>query len=210
MKRNLYFCTLIGSLVVCAFGFAAAAAQTGDADYQKRLARDKAVPREKVEQAYAEADKIAADILKALEKDKSGFQIYRSTAEHLKFGVAPGSLGVTRYLMTWRRSNTELQIHVELTLSKTGLHDQFWKGLNGIQMGEFFKVEGIGDEAILVKNVTANLTMTNTDLHFIKGRAMVDVYLRNYRRSTKKNEKELMEIVRLVEPLIAARDNFDD
>jgi hypothetical protein len=36
------------------------------------------------------------------------------------------------------------------------------------------------------------------------------IYLRNGLRSTAKNEKELMEIVRIIEPLVVARASFDE
>ena len=51
---------------------------------------------------------------------------------------------------------------------------------------------------------------THLALHFIKGRATVIVSISNYKRKPEKLENELMEIVRLIEPLILARPNFDD
>lgn len=79
-------------------------------------------------------------------------------------------------------------------------------------MGEFFPAPEFGNEAILVKNVQFNQNNTQVSLHFVKERAKVAIYVRNNktRRKTAENEKELMEIARLIEPLIRARASFDD
>jgi hypothetical protein len=77
-------------------------------------------------------------------------------------------------------------------------------------MGDFIDAPGIGDEATLVKNVTANTRMTSVGIHFIKGRAQMHIYLSNGLRSTAKNEMELMEIVKIIEPLVVARTSFDE
>ena len=163
-----------------------------------------------VEKAFAEAKKIQEDIVTIMASKKPNYKLLSQDAYHLKWG-ADRRDGTTINDIVWKKGKYQkFRVVIHLKLHKNGLSEQFWKRLNLISMGDFFKVEGIGDEAILVKNVYANTSMTNVGLHFIKGRANVQTYLRNYTETTANNEKELRELVSLIEPLIVARDNFDD
>lgn len=184
-------------------------AQVSNDEYQKLLERDKSVPQEKINKAFAEAQKIQDDILDVIAKKKPEFILQRTFARHFRYDV-PGRRGETYNEVTWHNNKTRLSIDYSLGFSKEEILPIFHRGLESISMGDFFKVSDIGDEAILVKNVYANTKMTSVGLHFIKGRADVSIYLTNHKRKTEKNEKELMEIVRLIEPLIVARQNFDD
>ena len=99
---------------------------------------------------------------------------------------------------------------VRLGYDKKDIKQRLDRDMETLQIGDFIALPNIGDEAILVKNVTANKTMTEVGMHFLKGRAQVDIYFTNGFQTTAKNEKELMEFVKLIEPLIIATPNFDD
>lgn len=195
---------LVGSLLI----LSNSNAQVANED--RLVNPNKDTHQKRVEKAFAEAKKIQDDILEMMAKEKPKYKLINKRANHMKWGP-DGPNGITSNEMTWQNGKQqELFVVISLRLSREGLSEYFWKQLNFISMGDFFKVSEIGDEAILVKNVHANTTLTDVGLHFIKGRAMVNTYYRNRKQSTEKNEKELRELVGLIEPLIVARDNFDD
>lgn len=191
-------------------------AQTSDIERQKLMERDKNVPKEKVEKAFAEAKKIQDEILAVVAKEMPEFKLQRASAQHLKSGnsleynATPGRRGATYNEISWQNKETRVFLNFHLGFNKEDTSSRLHTSMSGISMGEFFDVPDIGDEATLVKNVTYNKKATSVSLHFVKGRAAVSIYLKNLRRKTAKNEKELMEIVRLIEPLIVAKPNFDD
>jgi hypothetical protein len=184
-------------------------AQSSNSEYRKLLERDKNVPKEQVEKAFAEAKKIQDDIIAAMSKHKSKFDLKRSYARHLIYDI-PGKLGSTSNEIVWQDGKTNLLLRFELGLNKEDTRMSYRRGLESIAMGDFIDAPGIGDEATLVKNVTANTRMTSVGIHFVKGRAQMHIYLSNGLRSTAKNEKELMEIVKIIEPLVVARASFDE
>jgi hypothetical protein len=184
-------------------------AQSSNSEYRKLLERDKNVPKEKVEKAFAEAKKIQDDIVAAMAKLEPKFALGRTYARQLIYDI-PGQRGSTSNEIIWQNDKTNLLLRFELGLNKEDTLRLFRRGLESIAMGDFIDVPGIGEEATLVKNVTANTKMTSVGIHFVKGRAQMHIYLRNGLRSTAKNEKELMEIVRIIEPLVVARASFDE
>lgn len=184
-------------------------AQVSDAEYVKLLERDKNVPQEKIDKAFVEAQKIQDDILATIVKNKKDFKLLRTSAIHLKYDN-PGQRGGTYNEVTWQKSRTRIFINFRLGFKAKEEVDSFRSGLEGISQGDFFEVPKIGDDAILVKNVLFNTRSTNVGLHFVKGRAKVSIYVTNFGKKTKENEKVLMEFVKLIEPLIIARSNFDD
>lgn len=190
-------------------GAAKGKAQATEVNSQELLERDRKVPSERVTKASSEAEKIQNDILAMITEQKEDFLLRRTDAGHLLYDI-PGRRGTTRNEMSWKKGETVLQIYFQLEFNKTDALASFRNGMDAISMGEFFDAPGIGDEARLVKNVEFNKRSTNVGLHFVKGRAKVSVSVTNHKRSTVKNERELMEIVRLIEPLIIARPNFDD
>ncbi len=184
-------------------------AQTSPEEHKKLVERDESISKDMVEKAYAEAKQISDSILAIIAQKKSNFRLHSKHASHLISGV-PGRPGETRNDFTWRSSDTQLRLNVNLGTRKDEQIPLFRRRLEYISMGEFFEIQNIGDEAVLVKNVQFNKKMTNVGLHFVKGRVQVETYLTNHQRSTEKNQKELMEFVRLIEPLIIARPNIDD
>lgn len=216
MKRIFLFGVIVGVVGLSLFGYSiwfsksdVSKAQVSDEEYTKLLERDKNVPQEKIDKAFAEAQKIQDDILAVIAKEKPKFILFRTFAGHLRSDV-PGRRGATYNEISWLNTKTKLSLNFSLGFSKEDILPIFRRGLSSISSGEFFEVSNIGDKAILVKNVYANTKSTTVGFHFVKGRAMVSLYLTNHKRKTEKNEKELMEIVRLIEPLIIARANFDD
>jgi hypothetical protein len=184
-------------------------AQTTETDEQQKLNRDKSIPKEKVEKAFEEAKEIKESIVAVIENKKPKFKLSASYADHLMYNL-PGERGITQNELTFLALNTNLFITVNLGLKKESALVSFKNGLKSITMANVYEISDIGDEASLVKFTTQNKINTQVGLHFIKGRAIVYLCLSNQKRTTKQNEKELMEIVSLVEPLIIARDNFDD
>jgi hypothetical protein len=185
-------------------------AQTTDEEYNKLLERDKNVPQEKVNKAFEEARKIKESLIKVIAEKKPKFMLVHDREKYIISHV-PGKKGLAGNELAWREGKkTEISYSLVLDFDKEEVKKSFDFGLNSISIGDFYKISGIGDEAILAKNVTANTKMTGVNMHFIKGRAEVHISLINHKRSTEKNEKELMEFVKLIEPLIIARDSFDD
>lgn len=176
---------------------------------QKRIDRDESIPKEKIKKAYAEAKKINDDISKVIAEKKPDFNVDNRYSSHL-ISISEGQLGETLDDISWFNRKTKIGMQIRLGFNNEEALTNFRRSMNSISMGEFFAVPNVGDEAVLVKNVNFNTKTTNVGLHFVKGRAQVDIYVANYKRKTEKNEKELMEILRLVEPLIVARPNFDD
>ena len=184
-------------------------AQTLNIERQKLIERDKNVPKEKIEKAYAEAKKIIDDISKVMAEKKPGIKLNNKYSGHL-ISTAEGQLGRTLDEISWLKGKTKISMQITLGFNSEEILGKFRRRMNGISMGEFFPVPNVGDKAVLVKNVQFNTKATDVGLHFVKGRAQVDIYVANYKRKTEKNEKELMEVLALIEPLIVARANFDD
>ena len=59
-----------------------------------------------------------------------------------------------------------------------------------------------------IASEAAALLNAKDSIHFVKNRAEVDIYLRNHSRKRETNETEIMEVVRLIEPLIVSRVSF--
>jgi hypothetical protein len=209
MKKTILLLIIIGFLSVEFDQITIINAQTTETDEQQKLDRDKSIPKEKVEKAFEEAKKIKESIVAVIEKKKPKFKLSASYADHLMYNL-PGERGITQNELTFLALNTNLFITVNLGLKKENALVSFHDGLKSITVANVYEISNIGDEASLVKFTTFNKINTQVSLRFIKGRARVSLYLSNQKRTTKQNEKELMEIVSLVEPLIIARDNFDD
>jgi hypothetical protein len=168
------------------------------------------VTDDQLERAYAEADSIHRKIRAAIRNKKRNYKLESERHSHLTSGFNVENKGKTNNQVSWLNRNTS----ITLTIKLGHYHDEtmYWYGfgLNGISMGEFFDVPGIGEKAVLVKNVRFNRKVTTAGIHFVKGRAWVSLYVNNWRRSTEKNEKELMELVRIIEPLVIARADIRD
>ncbi len=205
--------TLFALVALCYLGIGSASisiAQVPDEGRQNLLERDKNVPQEKVDMAFAEAQRIQEDIIEIMAKEKPKYKLKNKRASHL-ISMPPGERGSTVNEISWQNGKQKnLFLVINLRLAKKGMSEDFWRSLDFISMGDFIKVREVGDEAVLVKNVYANTALTDVGLHFIKGRAKVYTRYRNRKEKTDKNEKELRELVSLIEPLVVARDNFDD
>lgn len=152
-------------------------AQTSNTEHQQLLDRDRSVSDERVAKAYAEAQKIQDAILSAVKTSKPKFKIHRTSAAHLKYAHDPGRRGETRNEITWRTAKTQLSVTFRLGFSREEVSRDLRFGLERISMGEFFRADGFGDYAVLVKNVVSNREVTEVGLHFVKGRAHVSIYI---------------------------------
>lgn len=168
------------------------------------------VTDEQLERAYAEADSIHKNVRAAISSKKPRYRLESERYSHLTSGFSIGNKGKTNNELSWLYGNTNIFVHIRLSHYPDETIYRYRSGLNGISMGEFYELSGIGDMAVLVKNVNINQKVTNVGLHFLKGRAWVSVYVNDWRRSVEKNEKELMELVRIIEPLVIARADIRD
>ena len=182
-------------------------AQSADIEHQKRIDRDKKVPQEKVDLAFVEAKKIQDDIVAVMAKKKPEFKLNRRLSNY-SVNTPPGRRGETLDELAWRDKETSLQIHVHLALSQDDALTSMRRRSEYISMGEFFPIPNVGVEAVLVKNVLFNKKVSAVGIHFVKNRAEVDIYLRNHSRKLETNEKEIMEILRLIEPQIVPKVSF--
>lgn len=176
----------------------------------KNSITDATITDEMIAKAHSEADLIHETIIRAIKSGKPQLKLSRSNMPSPRVYYSRENLGRTLNEISWQDNRTRISMDLQLGHNKTDTLDRFRLGLEGISMGEFFKAPGIGDEAVLVKNVDFNKKVTSVGLHFVKGRAKVSVYVKNFSRSTEKNEKELMEIVRIIEPLVVARADIRD
>jgi hypothetical protein len=171
---------------------------------------DASLSDEMIIRAHSEADRIQVDIVTAVKASKPKLTLVRSNMPVPRVNYAKENLGRTLNEISWQHNNTRISMDLQLGHNEADTRTRFQSGLDGISMGEFFNVPGIGYTAVLVKNVDFNKAVSNVSLHFVKGRAKVSVYVRNFGRSTEKNEKELMELVRIIEPLVIARADIRD
>ena len=218
MKRMIY---ALGTMVVLSFVLFAvhlfqSVVSIGSAQVSTPVEERPAKPElidvsdEEVAKAYAEADKIHQGIRAAIKSKKPNFRVNSESYTHLTTEQIPEYRGKTHTQFNYVNSRTHVRLDIFLGHNRDDTVSSFRFGLSGISMGEFFDAPGIGDKAVLVKNVDFNQKVTSTSLHFVKGRAQVSIYVFNWQRSREKNEKELMEIVRLIEPLVVARAGIRD
>jgi hypothetical protein len=188
-------------------GICDAQTETTDAESKKQFERDREVPREKVEAAKHEAQKIMDGITAAMKERKPQYVLVNANSR--KYDV-PGKRGTTDDEITWRFANTQIWLAMHLGLTTDKALIDFREGLETIEMGDFFDIPRLGDKSVLVKYVTQNTKNTTVNLYFVKGRAEIKLNVTSPRNKTSENEKLLMEAARLIEPLINARPNFDD
>ncbi len=78
-------------------------------------------------------------------------------------------------------------------------------------MWEFYPApEFAGERSVLVKNLQFNKVVTDVGLHFVKGRSTISSILRNHKRTAAENERDLIEFVKSVEPVINAKSTFEE
>lgn len=218
MKKIIY---VLGTIVVLSFVLFAVqlfqgVGRVGSAQSSTAVEEIPAKPElievsdEEVVKAYAEADKIHQGVRAAIKNKKPNFKVDSESYTHLTTEQIPEYRGKTHTQLNYVNSRTHVRLDIFLGHNKDDTVSSFRFGLSGISMGEFFDAPGIGDKAVLVKNVDFNPKVTSTSLHFVKGRAQVSIYVFNWQRSREKNERELMEIVRLIEPLVVARADIGD
>ena len=78
-------------------------------------------------------------------------------------------------------------------------------------MGEGSSVPQLfGTDAVLIKNVHFNKSMTWVALHFRRGRLLVSADYNSGSRTNTENEKELLKIIEAIYPLLVAKETFDE
>ena len=105
----------------------------------------------------------------------------------------------------------KFDVSVTLLFNSEEAAKAFRFGTSRISMGEFYPApDFLGKHSLLVKNVLYNKSMTNVGIHFAKGRLMVSTYLTNYKQTAAQNERDLIEFVRAIEPLLNAKLTFEE
>lgn len=184
-------------------------AQTSDPNLQKKIERDNSVPQAKVQKAYGEAEFVLKSILSAVEKNLPKHSIQRSD---ISASAGIGRKGQIRFEAAWSKSRrTEISMNATFVFDEREALEIFKTSTGLIAIGEFYRApDFVGPNGILVKNVHFHKKDTGVGLHFVKGRVIVHTHLTDYKRKNDRNEKELIEFVRLIEPLIVARPTFDE
>lgn len=186
-------------------------AQIADSEDQKRLDHDKSISEEKLERIRQEVRSIQNEIEKYVAKHCPKSKIVsRSFSDPANAGI--GRRGQANFDLSWiTKSKSTIMIVQSFGFDHEDTITNLQRGFQGISMGEFYAApEFVGKDSVLVKNLEFNRKNTNVGLHFVKGRVKVNTYITNFKRDTEQNEKELVEFVRAIEPLINAKPNIDD
>lgn len=186
-------------------------AQVVDTEEQKLRERDKGVSDEKLENVRQEVRAIQDRIKKLVEirypSSKIESNLFRDPASQ---GI--GRRGQSGFWLSWHmKGKVRVSISLDFVFNEAEAVKTHGVGTNSISMGEFYAApEFVGKEGVLVKNVQFNQINTNVGLHFVKGRVVVNTYISNFKRKADRNQKDLIEFVQAIEPLINAKTNFDD
>jgi len=185
-------------------------AQIDDAERKRRMDHDKSITDEKLERVRQESAGIQDAIAKLVANHLPKYKIQsRSFSDPATAGV--GRKGQTGFDIVWKRNDSRVMITATFFFNPEEAAERHTIGTSHISMGDFFPApEMFGKEAIIVKNVQFNKSVTDVGLHFVKGRMNISAYIKNDFRKNPVNEKELIEFVRTIEPLLVAKENFDD
>ena len=187
-----------------------AAAEVDSPERMRLLERDNGIPKEKVERAEQEALRMMEDVKKAVSerypKLKFGSETFSDPAS-----AGVGRKGQAGFYLSWRRRDAQYSIYVVFLFDPEEAKQWFRINTNSISMGEFYPApEFAGETSVLVKNVHFNKSVTDVGFHFVKGRLKISTILRNHKRTAAENERDLIEFVKSVEPIINAKPTFED
>ncbi len=180
-----------------------------EVDRQKRE-WDKGVTEEKLQRVRIETEIVRQSMVERV-KDKFSKYGEPSSRTYDPAGAAIGRRGQSGFKLDWKRGDTFWGMHVTFFFSKEEAEKMHLKQTEWIAMGERFRPPEIfGTDAVLVKNVTYNKSMTWVALHFRKGRLNISCNMQNSFKSNIENENELLKIMNEIYPLLIAKENFDD
>jgi hypothetical protein len=218
LKANLSFSILIGGTcfsVIAALMLLTSApsveAQIVRSEEEIRLReRDKSVTDEKLMRVKQESEALQASILAVMKEKFPKFSHFTGNVVGLN-SHAIGRRGQAGFSIGWRNGNTRFFLNVSLNFSPEEAIRFKELANNGVTMGDFYKApEMFGKDAIIVKNLVFNTTVTRVGISFTKGRMTVGGSVDNKSRSAAKNEKDLLEIMEAIYPLLVAKETFEE
>lgn len=186
------------------------AAQVVDPDEQKKLEWDKSVTEEKMERLRRESQELKEAIKKVIATN------YRKSTIRSEFlgdpaNAAVGRKGRTSCEVNWKQGVAEYSIRITLLFDSSAAVNSHQRSVSGIALPEFYPApDFLGKPAVLTKNLVYNKAMTSVGVHFVKGRLSVSAYLRNHKQTANQNEKDLIEFVRVIYPVLNAKVTFEE
>ena len=204
---------VVASLSVCLpFTTPSAEAQTTitPQEIKRKTDRDNSLTAEKLERVKAEAVSVQNAILGLMNEKHRKYKIVSSRLSGPETG-ALGRRGQMVFQGEWKRGKAHFEVNVNFTFSPEEAETFHRKELLGVQMGEEFRPpELFGKDAVLIKNVQFNRSMTWVTLRFRKGRLRVFSSYTNASRSNAENEKAMIEIMEAIYPALVAKERFED
>lgn len=179
-------------------------------EIRQKKERDNSLTDDRLNRVKNEAVLVQDAILGLMKKN---FRKYDLVSNDM-YGPETGGLG-RRGQMTfksdWKKGKTQFGLQITFVFSPEEAEKFHLKKLNEIAMGEgSLAPEPFGKDAVIIKNVQFNKTMTWVALHFRKGRLMVSGNINNGSRTNTQNEKELLEIMEAIYPILVAKEKFED
>jgi hypothetical protein len=186
-------------------------AQTFDPEVErKKDERDKTVTAEKLERVRAETVVIRDSILELMKKHFPKYELINSAISD-PGNQGSGRRGQSTLEYEWKKGKSRLVLQIAFVFSPNEAQAFHLRRLNGIAMGEGSSAPQLfGTDAVLIKNVHFNKSMTWVALHFRRGRLLVSADYNSGSRTTTENEKELLKIIEAIYPLLVAKETFDE
>lgn len=216
MKKGLMIFGIISVLVmivVTVFHFRGGetAAQVANGSDRSELAmRDSKISDEKVERAAREARLLMDGVKKTVRERYPKLKLDSETFSD-PASAGEGRKGQSGFYLSWRRKDALYSIYVVFLFTPDEAAQRLRHGTDRISIGEFFPgPEFAGENSILVKNVQFNKSITNVGLHFVKGRLKISTILRNHKRTSDQNERDLLEFIKSIEPHLNAKLTFEE
>lgn len=186
------------------------AAQTVDPVEQKKYDRDKSVTEEKYERLRKESRELKEAIKNAIATHYSKSKI-RSESLGDPANAAVGRKGQTDCEVTWKNGSEIYSIEATFLFNPEEAANSHRRGISSISVGEFFRApDFVGQPSVIVKNVNYHKLTTDVGIHFVKGRLNISAYLRNHKKTADQNEKNLIEFIRAIYPVLNAKLTFEE
>ena len=185
-------------------------AQTIGPDEQKKHDWDKSVTEEKLERLRKESRELQESIKQAVATNYPKLKIKGSYfSDPANSGL--GRKGQSEFSASWEQKHVEYSIAVTLTFSPEEAVKFHTMNVDAYQLPEVYPApEFLGKPAALFKNLVYNKTMTSVSISFVRGRLKIHTQHRNHRQTANQNEKDIIEFVRVIEPVLKAKLNFEE
>lgn len=206
----LVACTLIGILAWLPQA-QSVEAQTNRSEAEIKLReRDKSITDEKLIRVKQESEAVQASVLAMMKEKFPQFSHFTGKVSGLN-AHAIGRRGQTGFSIGWKKGETRFFLNVSFVFNREEAITLKEKGMNGVTMGDFYRApEMFGKDGVIVKNLEFNTSVTRVGLSFSKGRMIISSSVDNKSRSAAKNEKDLLEIMEAIYPLLVAKETFEE